>query len=149
MCSPSRLGEFKAAMNRVRIIKGLEVPMAGQPEQTIYRSANVASVALLGRDYVGLRPVMQVAEGEQVRLGQSLFVDRRDRRISFAAPGTGRIRAINRGSRRRLVSIVVDLEEDDDGVTFQSWPHDQLAALRRDQVTDLLLVSGLWTVLSH
>lgn len=92
-------------MNRVRIIKGLELPISGQPEQAIYRSANVASVALLGGDYVGLRPVMQVAEGEQVRLGQSLFVDRRDRRISFTAPGAGRIRAINRGARRRLVSI--------------------------------------------
>ena len=134
-------------MNRVRIIKGLELPISGQPEQAIYRSANVASVALLGGDYVGLRPVMQVAEGEQVRLGQSLFVDRRDRRISFTAPGTGRIRAINRGARRRLVSIVIDIDDDDDEMTFQFWPDDQLAALRRDQVTDVLLASGLWTAL--
>lgn len=108
--------------------------------------ADVASVAVIGADHAGLRPVMHVKVGEQVKLGQPLFAERGDERVLFAAPGSGHITAIHRGARRALLSVVIKLDGRDE-VTFSSWPEAGLANLRLDQVKEMLLSSGLWTAL--
>lgn len=131
------------AMVPIRIVKGLDVPIAGAPVQAISDGAEISNVALLGADHAGLRPQMLVEEGEQVELGQPLFANRKDQRILFTAPGSGRVDAINRGARRSLTSVVIKLEGDGE-TTFPCWPEAELAALRRDQVTEGLLLSGLW-----
>lgn len=136
----------RAVMMPIRIVKGLDVPIAGAPEQVITEGAEVVGVAVIGADYTGLRPLMQVEEGDRVELGQPLFADRKNESILFTAPGSGRVDAINRGPRRALTSIVIRLDGDDEK-TFAFWPADDLAALRRDQVADVLLSSGLWTAL--
>jgi Na+-transporting NADH:ubiquinone oxidoreductase subunit A len=130
----------------ITIAKGLDIPLDGQPEQVITEDGTVTSVALLGGDYVGLRPVLQVQEGDRVKLGQPLFADRRRPRILFTSPGCGVVAAVNRGPRRSLVSAEIALDGDDQE-TFAAWPAEQLAELRRDQVMDSLLASGLWTAL--
>ncbi len=130
----------------IRIQKGLEIPISGEPEQVITDGADVTSVALLGGDYIGLHPAMRVEEGDRVKLGQPLFADRRRPGIVFVSPGSGIVRQINRGARRALLSVVVELAGND-ALTFSSWSADRLPDLRRDEVIDSLLVSGLWTAL--
>lgn len=130
----------------IRIVKGLDIPIAGEPEQIISAGADVKSVALLGPDYIGLRPQMRVEEGNHIKLGQPLFADRRHPEVVFTAPGSGVVTQINRGGRRALLSIVVELAGDEEE-TFSAWSTDELADLRRDQITDTLLASGLWTAL--
>ena len=133
-------------MTPMRIIKGLDVPITGAPEQIITDGAAVSSVALIVADYAGLRPQMKVEEGEQVKLGQPLFADRKHERIVFTAPASGRVVRIDRGARRALMSVVIRRDGDDE-MMFPSWPSVELAALRRDQVAEGLLSSGLWTAL--
>jgi Na+-transporting NADH:ubiquinone oxidoreductase subunit A len=130
----------------IRIVKGLDIPIAGAPEQVITDGARVTSVALLGNDYVGLRPAMRVKEGDRVKLGQPLFADRRHPEVVFTSPAAGVVSEINRGARRALLSVVVGVTGDEAEV-FPSWPDERLTALRRDQVTEALLASGLWTAL--
>ena len=128
----------------IRIIKGLDIPIEGSPEQVISDHPEVTSVALLGNDYVGLSPAMHVQQGDRVRLGQPLFADRKHPDVLFTSPGSGVVTEINRGARRALLSVVVSLEGDDEEV-FPSWPEADLTGLRRDQVMETLLASGLWT----
>jgi len=128
---------------RIKIKKGLDIPLAGRPEQTIYTGNAVRSVALLGPDTIALKPRMDVREGERVRLGQALFSDKQNPGVVFTSPGSGIVAAINRGERRVLQSVVIDLDGDD-AETFDSWPADQLSQLTRQQVSDNLLASGLW-----
>ncbi|MHA1151121.1 MAG: Na(+)-translocating NADH-quinone reductase subunit A [Alphaproteobacteria bacterium] len=130
----------------MRIIQGLDIPIDGVPEQTISDRPEVSSVALLGSDYLGLSPSLRVQEGDRVKLGQPLFLDRKHPDIVFTAPGSGVVTEINRGRRRALQSVVLRLEGDEQE-TFSSWPGGELAALRRDQVKETLLASGLWTAL--
>jgi Na+-transporting NADH:ubiquinone oxidoreductase subunit A len=87
---------------------------------------------------------MKVQVGDRVKLGQPLFVDKLDPRINYTAPGCGDVRAINRGARRVLRSVVVDLDGDDEEV-FSSYPREDLSGLSREQVQAPLLASGLWT----
>jgi Na+-transporting NADH:ubiquinone oxidoreductase subunit A len=131
-------------MTPIRIVKGLDLPISGAPEQVIGDGPQVSRVAVIGADHAGLRPAMQVEEGEEVKLGQPLFSDRKFPGVVFTAPACGQVEAINRGRRRALVSVVIRLDGDD-AVTFQSWPASELATLRRDQVADQLMASGLWT----
>jgi Na+-transporting NADH:ubiquinone oxidoreductase subunit A len=126
----------------IRIKKGLDIPLAGAPEQVIDDGPPISSVALVGPDTNGLRPRMEVKEGDRVSLGQVLFRDRQNPDVPFTAPGAGRVTAINRGARRTLQSVVIELDGD---AQASFHPSDDPGALDRSAVAETLLASGLWT----
>lgn len=130
----------------MRIKRGLDIPVKGEPEQAIYDGPPVNTVALLGYDYIGIKPTMTVAVGDQVKLGQALFSDKRNPSVSFTSPGAGKIVEINRGARRILQSVVIELNGDDEE-SFERYDEADLGTLSAQQVMDNLLASGLWTAL--
>ena len=89
-----------------KIYQGLNLPITGIPTQQISQAA-VSSVALLGTDYVGMKPTMLVSVGDQVKRGQALFSDKRNPGVNFTAPAAGSIKSINRGAKRVLESVVI------------------------------------------
>ena len=129
-----------------KIRKGLDIPLAGSPEQRITEGGNVTSVALLGPDTHDLKPRMLVQEGDRVKLGQPVYEDKDNPGVSFTAPGSGVVKAVNRGERRVLQSVVISLQGDD-AESFGSYDPDELSALDDQAVRDNLLASGLWTAL--
>lgn len=129
---------------RIKIKKGLDLPIAGAPEQTIADGPAVGQVAVIGPDYHDMRPTMMVQEGDAVKLGQVLFADKKNVGVVYTAPGAGTVAAINRGAKRVLQSVVIDLSGNEEE-TFES--HANLADLARQQVCDTLVASGLWTAL--
>ena len=130
----------------IKIKKGLDIPLAGSPEQRIAAGADVTSVALLGPDTHDLKPRMLVTEGDRVKLGQPLFEDKDNPGVVFTSPGSGTVAAINRGLRRVLQSVVVKLDGDE-AEEFKSYPSSEFKGLDRDAVRDNLVASGLWTAL--
>ena len=128
-----------------RIKKGLDLPITGAPEQQIEDGPPVTSCAVCGADYLDLKPKMLVAEGDRVQLGQPLFADRRFDGVLYTAPAGGVVRAVNRGAQRVLQSVVIDLDEGDDAVSFAQA--EAIDELDRNQVQENLLASGLWTAL--
>jgi len=127
-----------------KIRKGLTIPIAGAPLQAVEPGAAVSSVALLGPDVIDLKPRMLVAVGDRVKLGQPLFIDKQNPDVQFTSPGCGEIIAINRGERRVLQSIVVQLQGDDEQ-RFTQYSPQQWDAISREDATRNLLASGLWT----
>jgi Na+-transporting NADH:ubiquinone oxidoreductase subunit A len=130
----------------IKIKKGLDVPLAGAPEQRISAGAEVTSVALLGPDTHDLMPGMLVEEGERVKLGQPLFKDKQNKGVKFTSPGSGIVTAINRGERRVLQSVVIKLDGDE-AVEFPQYSVDELAGLDDEVIRKNLLKSGMWTAL--
>ncbi|MGI9287945.1 MAG: NADH:ubiquinone reductase (Na(+)-transporting) subunit A, partial [Pseudomonadales bacterium] len=132
--------------HRIRIKKGLDIPISGTPEPTVGPGQNVSSVALLGGDYLGLKPKMLVQEGDQVGLGQALFIDKRDPDVMFTAPGSGRVVAINRGARRVLQSVVIELDESGtDTSEYRQLAGSDPETRDQNTIRSALLTSGLWT----
>lgn len=129
----------------IKIKKGLDLPISGKPEQRVEDARAVRHVAVIGVDYVDLKPTMHVAEGDKVKLGQPLFEHKKLPGVVFTAPGAGEIVAINRGARRMLQSVVIRLDETEEAVEFKRYGADKLASLSADEVRDNLLASGLWT----
>ena len=128
----------------IKIRRGLDVPIKGAPDPTIEGGPNVRQVALLGDDYIGMKPTMAVEIGDRVKLGQVLFSDKKTPGVQYTSPGCGKVVAINRGAKRRFESIVIRLEGNDQE-TFGSFK--TLGRVDRDAVRDNLVASGLWTTL--
>jgi Na+-transporting NADH:ubiquinone oxidoreductase subunit A len=131
---------------RIKIKKGLDIPIKGEPERAISDGANVKTVAAVATDVWGIRPRMAVQVGDSVRLGQVLYHDKRNPDVPFTAPGAGEVIAVNRGARRALQSVVIRLEGDD-AESFESWPAAELATLDQEKIRSNLVASGLWTTL--
>jgi len=112
--------------------------------QEISAGAAVSSVALMGPDTVDLKPGMLVAVGDAVKLGQALFSDKQNPGVQFTSPGAGTVAAINRGERRVLQSVVINLDGDEEE-QFTAYPPNDLQNISRQDVRDNLLASGLWT----
>ena len=129
----------------IKIKKGLDLPITGEPEQSVIAAASVKSVALLGADYVGLKPTMMVREGDRVKIGQVIFTDKKNEGVQYTAPGAGVVTAINRGERRVLQSVVIELDANEESIEFASYSPSEFDSLTEEQVRQNLIESGLWT----
>ncbi len=129
-----------------QISKGLDIPIAGEPKSAINQGPLIQHVGLVAEDYIGMKPTMEVAEGDSVKIGQVLFTDKKTPGVKFTSPGCGKVVAVNRGAKRAFQSIVIALEGNEE-VTFASYPDQNLAQLPAEQVESNLIESGLWTAL--
>ncbi len=138
-------------MKCIEITKGLDLPLAGEPQQQIDPVVKqVKHVAVTGPDYVGMKPTFYVEEGQQVLAGQILFEDRKNPGVFFTSPGAGVIKNIYRGEKRSFRSVMLELNEGAEAfqsVPFEHFESEKLDALSVEKTKEILLKSGLWTTL--
>ena len=146
MSSPQLVWRVGLLTMRFTIKNGLDLPITGGPKQIIEDGNQINSVAILGIDYVGMKPTMLVNEGDTVKLGQVLFSDKKTPGVVFTSPGAGVVKAINRGEKRVLQSVVIELKGNAE-VTFNKYAEADLGNLSIEQVKENLVSSGLWTTL--
>ncbi|MDG2273280.1 MAG: NADH:ubiquinone reductase (Na(+)-transporting) subunit A, partial [Halioglobus sp.] len=96
----------------IKIKRGLDIPILGSPRQIIEDAPLARAAALVGFDYVGMKPTMAVKEGDAVSKGQVLFTDKKNPGVIFTSPSAGTVVSINRGERRVFQSIVIDIDGD-------------------------------------
>ena len=94
-----------------QIEKGLNLPIEGAPLQSVRGERQPQRVAVLADAFPGMKPGMQVAEGDVVKRGQVLFEDRKAPGVLHTSPGAGKVVGVNRGAKRALQSVVIDLSE--------------------------------------
>ena len=128
----------------IKIKKGLDLPIKGAPEQKISDGNTATRVAILGEEYVGMRPTMHIQVGDKVKKGQLLFEDKKNPGVKFTAPAAGEVVEVNRGAKRVLQSVVVKVEGDE-AVTFNKIAADKLADSSREDLQQVLVDSGMWT----
>ena len=80
----------------IKTKRGLDLPINGSPKQTIEDGPSIRQVALVGYDYPGMKPTMEVREGDQVKAGQLIFTDKKTPGVKFTAPASGKVVAVNR-----------------------------------------------------
>jgi Na+-transporting NADH:ubiquinone oxidoreductase subunit A len=133
-------------IERFEISKGLNIPIEGEPEQR-FDIKEVGQVGLVADDYIGMRPTLLVSEGDEVEVGQPIFSDKKTEGVLFASPAGGKVVAINRGAKRRFLSLVIDVASSERSRQFAQFDLGQIAKLPREQVVEQLVGSGLWTAL--
>lgn len=127
----------------IKISRGLDIPIAGAPAQQISDAPASRAVAVVGPDYVGMKPTMSVQVGDTVKVGQLLFTCKKTDGLRYTAPASGTVSAINRGARRVLQSIVIDVDGDE-SIDLPAFSADAARALEADAVREQLLESGQW-----
>ncbi|WP_261816816.1 Na(+)-translocating NADH-quinone reductase subunit A [Vibrio gallicus] len=130
----------------ITINKGLDLPISGAPTQVINDGNPVSKVALLGEEYVGMRPTMHVRVGDSVKKGQILFEDKKNPGVIFTAPQGGTVIEVNRGAKRVLQSVVIEIAGDEQ-ITFDKYTQEQLVNLDESIIRKQLVDSGVWTAL--
>ncbi|OPH40234.1 Na(+)-translocating NADH-quinone reductase subunit A [Moraxella equi] len=127
----------------ITIKKGLDLPITGEPTKKISEHTPT-HVALIGYDYIGMRPTMHVKEGDIVAKGQVVFEDKKRLGVKYTAPVSGKVIAINRGERRVFESLVIEVAQGDE-IGFKAHAKDSLAKLSREEVVAQLNDAGEWT----
>lgn len=130
----------------IKIKKGLDLPIQGTPQQNIGETVKAAKVAVLGEEYVGMRPTMHVQVGDVVKKGQLLFEDKKNPGVKFVSPASGEVIEINRGAKRVLQSVVIGVKGDE-SVSFAKIAAQDIASAERQDLVNTLVDSGLWTAI--
>lgn len=131
----------------IKIRRGMDVPISGAPEQQVEPLAPARNVALVGPDYIGMKPTMEVAEGDMVKKGQLVFTDKKTDGVVYTAPASGRVVAINRGARRIFQSLVIEVDDALGAVDFGALSASEARALDGASIRQRLVASGQWTAL--
>ena len=99
----------------IKITKGLNLSLKGEiNHQVLPEDSNLTSrIAILGKDFHGIKPTMFVTEGQEVIQGEKLFEDKKNPGYFHLSPVNGTISEINRGDRRSFLSMVIEKSNDD------------------------------------
>ncbi|MBD5276515.1 MAG: Na(+)-translocating NADH-quinone reductase subunit A [Bacteroides sp.] len=98
---------------KIHIKKGLDLPIAGAVTTSEVRIVPAPAVAVVPDDYPGFQPKVDVAEGDVVKMGDALMHDKRFPEVKLVSPVAGKVTAVERGERRRLLKVVVEAAGDD------------------------------------
>ncbi len=128
----------------ITLRKGLDIRLKGESERVLVAADRSSQYAISPLDFEGVAPKLLVKVGDKVEAGTPLFYNKENSRILFPSPVSGRVSAINRGEKRKILNIVVDADEDQ---SYKSFEKVDLKSASREQVVELLLESGLWSML--
>lgn len=131
-------------MAEFRLKRGYNVPLAGAADKQVTVVDAPDTVALLPHEFRGIKPRLAVKEGDAVKIGTTLFTDKAHSEIAFVAPVSGKVVAINRGERRKLLEIVVENDHKDETERVGNWSAQELENMKREEIVTHLLASGLW-----
>jgi len=125
----------------IKIKKGLDIKMNGQAELIYVKAPRAKTYAIKPGDWHGLTPKIIPKLCDEVKVGTPIFYDKYHPEVKFCSPVSGILSSINRGSRRRIIEVVV---EDDGKDTCETFLQADPESLKREQVVENLLNSGLW-----
>ncbi len=95
-------------MRHFKFRKGLDLPIDGAPVQEISEGPKVSTIAILGADYIGLKPRLFVEEGDKVGQGSPILTNKDQPDVQVVSPIAGVVKAVNRGARRKLISVEIE-----------------------------------------
>lgn len=133
------------AIHRSR--RGLDLPISGTPAPEIDDAGVPTSVALLGEEFVGLKPTLLVDVGDHIRPGQALYEDKKNPGVRYTSPFGGEVTAVHRGDRRAFLALTIKVDRTARPVSFSSYTGRPAGGLSQKEVVDLLIESGEWTAL--
>jgi Na+-transporting NADH:ubiquinone oxidoreductase subunit A len=127
----------------ITLRKGLNIRLKGDAEKTL-REFTALHFAVKPTDFIGVFPRMLVKEGDAVKAGTPLFIDKHRENICFASPVSGMVSEIKRGDKRVLLEVRIEPDGKNEQEKFGAQDP---ASLTKAEITEKLLKSGLWTLI--
>ena len=130
----------------IRIKKGLSIKLKGAAALQLSASVRSKIFALDPLDFHGTTPKMEVKVGDKVKVGDVIFHNKTDEQIKFVSPVSGEIKEIQRGAKRRILSVKITADAKDSFKDFGTKTPNNLAG---PQVKEALLESGCWPMIKQ
>lgn len=125
----------------IKTKRGLDIQIGGKAENTISGLKISEVVAVIPDHYHGITPKVVVKEGDVVKAGTPLFYNKAVESMKFVSPVSGKVLAVNRGERRKVLSITIQRDEK---TAYQEFSPKAVSQLGGDEIKSLLLATGLW-----
>lgn len=125
----------------IKIKKGLDIRLKGKPELQLETLNDSGLYAIKPTDFPGLTPKLAVKVDDEVKAGSALFYNKHHQEVKFTSPVSGKVVAINRGERRRILEVVVESDGKNGSLEFKKGDPKNLS---REEIKETLLKSGLW-----
>ena len=104
--------------NVIKLRKGLDVNLKGKANLETMQTKVEGQFALVPDDFYGMKPKVVVKEGDTVKVGDALFVDKNHPEVKFVSPVSGTVALVERGERRKVMSVRVDADGKQTAVSF-------------------------------
>ena len=127
--------------NLIKLSKGLDIQLQGKAEEKIIKLKSNGKYALVPDDFEGVIPKVVVKEGDKLKAGDALFVNKQYPEVKFASPVSGTVREVVRGERRKVLCIRVDA---DDKQEFVDFGKKDVGSMTGEQVINALLEAGIF-----
>ena len=127
--------------NVIRLRKGLDIHLQGKAEETKLNLKSNGHFALVPDDFEGVTPKVVVREGDVVKAGDALFVNKLYPEVRFASPVSGKVTAVDRGERRKVLCVKVEADAEQQYVDFGKK---DVTKMDGKAVVDALLEAGLF-----
>ncbi|MBO7046225.1 MAG: Na(+)-translocating NADH-quinone reductase subunit A, partial [Prevotella sp.] len=127
--------------NVIKLRKGLDINLQGKAEEKKIQLKSNGKFALVPDDFEGVTPKVVVKEGDKVKAGDALFVNKQYPEVKFASPVSGTVREVVRGERRKVLCIKVDADAQQESKDFGKR---EAGSLTGEQVINALLEAGLF-----
>ena len=127
--------------NVITIKKGLDINLKGKAPEVMLNGGKSATYAIVPDYFTGITPKVVVRPGDKVKAGSVLMTDKNRPEIKFVSPVSGEVSAVNRGEKRKVLSIVVTPDAQNEYVEFGKK---NVASLKAEEVKDVLLNAGMW-----
>ena len=125
----------------IKLRKGLDIRLVGVANKVKIKAKTPKTVSLKPIDFHGMIPRMLVKEGESVRIGSIIFKDKYRESIKFASPVNGKVQAIIRGEKRRILEVVIDVDENQEATAASPI---NISSMSGEDVKLKMLDAGLW-----
>lgn len=127
--------------NVIKLRKGLDINLKGKAVAKVSASKKSEVYGLVPDSFVGLKPKVVVKEGDVVKAGDALFVNKLHPEVKFVSPVSGQVVAVERGERRKVLSVQVKADKE---LVYADFGKKQVGSLTKEQVKAALLESGLF-----
>ena len=127
--------------NVIKLRMGLDINLMGKPAPEILRVDEPEVYALMPADFTGIMPKVTVHEGDAVKAGEPLFVDKNHPEVNFVSPVSGTVLGVDRGERRRVLSIRVQADSRQEYVEFE---RPDVSRMKADDAKAWLMRTGLF-----
>jgi Na+-transporting NADH:ubiquinone oxidoreductase subunit A len=132
--------------NVIRIKKGLDIHLKGKASGVLLRAKKSDSYAIVPDSYNGVVPKVVVKTGEKVKAGSVLMTDKNRPEIKFVSPISGEVTAVNRGEKRKVLSIVV---KPGDTIEYEVFGKKDPSALTPGEIKEAILNAGIWPFITQ
>lgn len=130
----------------IKLHKGLDVNLKGKAAKEQFLVKKPGIYALMPDDFTGMKPKVVVKEGDTVKVGDALFVDKNHPEVKVVSSVSGKVTMVERGDRRKLLSVRVAADENQQYVDFGKRSVEQMTA---QDVKQFLLETGLFAFLKQ